>query len=91
MMTDGHNSFAVYNYIWMEWPNDEFNSSFEAGFKTNSSSLSTMKKYDFENNQVENLVNNSNFRKPGRWLVTFNNLECFSSTRILFIFDKNKN
>lgn len=76
MVTDGTNSFAFYNYVRMEWPNDVITSDLKTGYKL-ISKFFTIYHLAFVKNQVNYLVNNSNIRIPGRWFMTFKNPICF--------------
>ena len=76
MVTDGSNSFAFYNYVRMEWPNDVITNDFEAGYEFISKFL-TMAHLVIEKKQVNNLVSNSNIEIPGRWFMAFRNPKCY--------------
>jgi hypothetical protein len=75
MTTNGRDSFAFYNYIQMDWPNNVIFDYFEAGFSMVDNVFRSTKVV-YENKVVRNLVEKSNMGKPGRWFITFNNTNC---------------
>ena len=76
-VTNGNDSFAIYRYIKMEWPNNLFKpNNFEAGFYFDDFTNRKIGKYLIENSSLSNLVENSNMGIPGRWFINFNNDNC---------------
>lgn len=78
MATNGSYSFAIYNYIQMDWPNNHIPIEFMAGYLVNFGSKGWPKpiRDDLEKKLVDNLVKKSNMERPGRWLITFKNSNC---------------
>ena len=77
LVTNGNDSFAIYRYIKMEWPNNLFQYNIiNAGFIFYDYTNSAMDKYLIKNNSLSNLVENSNMGIPGLWFINFNNDNC---------------
>lgn len=77
LVSNGNESFAIFNYIRMEWPNSSSKlRNFEAGFYFRDNTLHITKKYLIENTTLSNLVTGSNMGRPGRWFISFNHDNC---------------
>lgn len=72
LTTDGTNSFVIFNYVRLDWPNQYINSTFQAGFNSADSQF-----YVLENMNKSKLAEKSNIDKPGRWVLPLNdNINC---------------
>ena len=79
LISNGNESFAMYNYVRLDWPNYEIYKSFSSGYDFSFFSAYTGSRYgqySFENTLVRNLTERSNMDKPGRWFFKFNNTKC---------------
>lgn len=65
--TDGANSFAIFNYVKLDWPNDYINATFQAGYNSKDSRF-----YVLENKNKDRLLTETNINKPGRWVLPLN-------------------
>lgn len=61
------NSFVIFNYAQLEWPNKLIDITFQAGYSA------SMKNYFIlESSNLTNLLLNTNFNKPGQWIFKLN-------------------
>ena len=74
LTSNGNDSFAILNYISMNWPNNNFKKSFTSGYSLRSYNLNVNR--IIENVTVSNLIDKSNMERPGRWFINFNNTNC---------------
>ena len=72
LTTNGVNSFVIFNYDRLDWPNQVINSTFQAGYNSADSNF-----YILENKNKSTLLEKSNINKPGRWVLPLNeNINC---------------
>jgi hypothetical protein len=79
LISNGNESFAMYNYVRLDWPNYEIYKRFSSGYDLylfSAYSRSLYGQYSIENTLVRNLTERSNMDKPGRWFIKFNNTKC---------------
>ena len=78
MTSNGLQSFAFFNFVRLDWPNDVIESSFSSSYYysffesfhySNGESI-------FEDQSLRNLTEKSNMGRPGRWFISFNNTDC---------------
>lgn len=66
-------SFAIHNYMRLDWPNNEIDTEFTSGYiKSFVEEINTIK---ISESRVD-LLTNSNIGRPGRWVMAFNNPIC---------------
>lgn len=78
LISDGRESFAMFNYVQMDWPNSHFAAFFYANYyytyyQGNSTRIFSK---ELENRNVSNLVDKSNIGIDGRWFLKLNNSRC---------------
>jgi hypothetical protein len=80
LTSNGNESFAIYNFVRMDWPNEYVSNYFSSFYyyyfyDFEQSNIRYMQSI-LENNSVRNLTDKSNMGKPGRWFISFNNTNC---------------
>lgn len=81
LVSNGNESFAMFNYIRMDWPTDNHYKDFSSGYNLKNQSIYSMRSHsqlnvNIEISSVQNLIENSNMGKAGRWFISFNNTRC---------------
>jgi hypothetical protein len=79
LTSNGNDSFAMFNYVRMDWPNEHIGKLFSSSYY-NFFYDSIEPQYTHyiieERSSRNNLKDNSNMGRPGRWLIAFNNTNC---------------
>lgn len=70
LSTNGAQSFAIFNYRRMDWPNEYINSTFIAGYNAADTNWLVLA------NSTKTLVEKSNVDVPGRWVLPLNDIKC---------------
>jgi hypothetical protein len=78
LVSNATQSFAMYNFISMDWPNNAISRLFSSNYYSSDIETFNSHYYQFiiENKSVRNLTENSNMAKAGRWFISFNNTKC---------------
>ena len=81
LTSNGIESFAMFNYIRMDWPNSQYYRTFSSGYELSYYSIYSVRirtelEVFIENKTVQNLIDKSNIGKTGRWFISFNNTRC---------------
>lgn len=63
LTTDGVQSFAIFNYKRLDWPNEYINSTFVAGINAADT------RYYILATNKSTLIGHSNVNAPGRWVL----------------------
>ena len=75
MISNGKDSYAMFNYIRLDWPNDVLKHNFTS---KSLFYLIPIKEIEItiENKTVRNLIEKSNMGRNGQWFISFNNTNC---------------
>ena len=83
LTSNGNESYAMFNYIRMDWPTDNHYKEFSSGYhmKYQNQSMYSWRSHSLLNvnieiSSVQNLIDNSNMGKIGRWFISFNDTRC---------------
>lgn len=71
LTTNGVQSFAIFNYRRMDWPNSQVNSTFIAGYSSDETTF-----FILSNNTKSTLIEQTNIGQPGRWVLPLNDKNC---------------
>lgn len=75
MTSNGIESYVMFNYIRLDWPNDVLKQDFAS---KSLFYLIPIKEIHItiENKTVRNLIEKSNMGRKGQWFISFNNTNC---------------
>lgn len=78
LTSNGNESYAMFNYVRMDWPNEYVSSYFSSSYYYSfyGDIYRSYGQKVFESSSLRNLTDNSNMGRPGRWFLSFNNTNC---------------
>lgn len=76
LTTDGRNTFSIFNYERLDWPNSFINMTFESGYTDGFNFNFNNIEYSLESKNKSRLLHESNINNPGRWVIKFDNRFC---------------